>query len=142
MRGLRRNATANFLGALIPALVYVWSVPLMLEHLGDQGYGVLALLGAIVGYFAVMDLNMSSGALRFVSHYHASDQPLRVSEVVTFGVAAAAGVGVLGMVLILVFAKKHAPRPWWRCVVRHWGSCFRRLRHFSRGPSRRCTATM
>jgi len=104
MRGLRRNATANFVGALIPALVYVWSVPLMLEHLGDQGYGVLALLGAIVGYFAVMDLNMSSGALRFVSHYHASDQPLRVSEVVTFGVAAAAGVGVLGMVLILVFA--------------------------------------
>lgn len=104
MMGLRRNAAANFFGALIPALVYVWSVPLMLEQLGDQGYGVFALLGSIVGYFAVMDLNMSSGALRFVSHFNASRQRARVDEVVTFGVAAAGFVGLLGMALLMALA--------------------------------------
>lgn len=101
MRRLGSNALANLFGALLPAFVFLWSVPLTLHYLGEQGYGVFALLTAIVGYFAVIDLNVTSGALKYVSEFHARDEHREVNEVVSLGLGLYLLIGVLGMLAML-----------------------------------------
>ena len=46
---LVRNAFSNLLGAVIPALVALGTVPLVVRGLGDASYGVYSLVTAIVG---------------------------------------------------------------------------------------------
>ncbi len=101
---LGRNAFANLAGALLPSVVYLWSVPLTLHYLGDQGYGIFALLTSVVGYFAVMDLNVTSGALKYVAQHHAREELTQVDEVISLGLAFCAVVGLAGMSLLLLLA--------------------------------------
>jgi len=57
---LARNAFSNLLGAVVPALVALGTVPLVVKGLGDASYGVYSLVTAIVGYFAVIDINVTA----------------------------------------------------------------------------------
>lgn len=68
---LVRNACANLLGAAIPAAVALATVPLVVRGLGDAGYGVYALITAIVGYFAIFDINVTAGSVKHIAAHWA-----------------------------------------------------------------------
>lgn len=68
---LARNAFANLLGAAIPAVVALATVPLIVHGLGDTGYGVYTLITAIVGYFAIIDINVTAGSVKHIAAHWA-----------------------------------------------------------------------
>jgi O-antigen/teichoic acid export membrane protein len=97
---LLRNAFSNLLGAVIPALVALGTVPLVVKGLGDANYGVYSLVTAIVGYFAVIDINVTAGSVKFIAEFNAnrerSEDRDRINETVFFGLSVYALLGVLG----------------------------------------------
>lgn len=93
---LFHNAWSNLLGAAVPALVALATVPLVVAGLGQAGYGVYALVTAIVGYFAVIDINVTAGSVKFISAQHARGEHERVAETLCFGLAIYALIGALG----------------------------------------------
>lgn len=93
---LLRNALSNLAGAAIPALVALATVPLVVRGLGSAGYGVYTLVTAIVGYFAVLDINVTAGSVKFIAQYNASADRGRISETVVFGLLVYGGLGVVG----------------------------------------------
>lgn len=105
-----RNSAANLLGALLPALVALATIPFIVSRLGEASYGVLALVTAIVGYFAVLDLNLTSGSVKYVAQYHAVGRNTELNQVITFGAVVYLGIGVGGCLLIAVFAELLATR--------------------------------
>lgn len=101
---LFHNAWSNLLGAAVPALVALVTVPLVVAGLGDAGYGVYALVTAIVGYFAVIDINVTAGSVKFISAQHARGEHERVAETLCFGLAVYAVIGVLGALALFASA--------------------------------------
>jgi O-antigen/teichoic acid export membrane protein len=97
---LLRNAFSNLLGAVIPALVALGTVPLVVRGLGDASYGVYSLVTAIVGYFAVIDINVTAGSVKFIAEFSAHRDRLdardRINETVFFGLSVYALLGVIG----------------------------------------------
>jgi O-antigen/teichoic acid export membrane protein len=93
---LLRNAFSNLLGAMIPALVALGTVPLVVKGLGDANYGVYSLVTAIVGYFAVIDINVTAGSVKYIAEFNAHKDQQRIDETVFFGLAVYAGLGLLG----------------------------------------------
>lgn len=93
---LARNAWSNLLGAAIPALVMLGTVPLVVRGLGQAGYGVYALVTAIVGYFAVMDINLTAGSVKYIAQHRACGEDGLVAETISFGLASYAVIGLLG----------------------------------------------
>jgi O-antigen/teichoic acid export membrane protein len=93
---LVRNAVSNLLGAAIPALVALGTVPLVVKGLGDASYGVYSLVTAIVGYFAVIDINVTAGSVKFIAESNAHQNRDRINETVCFGLSVYALIGVLG----------------------------------------------
>lgn len=93
---LARNAWSNLLGAVVPALVMLGTVPLVVRGLGEAGYGVYALVTAIVGYFAVMDINLTAGSVKYIAQHRANGDQDRIAETVSFGLATYAGIGLAG----------------------------------------------
>jgi O-antigen/teichoic acid export membrane protein len=97
---LLRNAFSNLLGAAIPALVALGTVPLVVKGLGDASYGVYSLVTAIVGYFAVIDINVTAGSVKFIAQFNAnrenSEAQQRIDETVFFGLTVYALLGIVG----------------------------------------------
>ena len=102
---LARNAWSNLLGAAIPALVMLATVPLVVRGLGEAGYGVYSLVTAIVGYFAVIDINVTAGSVKYIAEHNAHRDHGSIAETVSFGVAAYAGIGLLGAAGIFLGAR-------------------------------------
>jgi O-antigen/teichoic acid export membrane protein len=93
---LLRNALSNLLGAVIPALVALGTVPLVVRGLGDASYGVYSLVTAIVGYFAVLDINVTAGSVKYIAEFNAGKDYGRISETVFFGLSVYALLGLIG----------------------------------------------
>jgi O-antigen/teichoic acid export membrane protein len=93
---LLRNAFSNLLGAVIPALVALGTVPLVVKGLGDANYGVYSLVTAIVGYFAVIDINVTAGSVKFIAEFNAHKDQRRIDETVFFGLTVYSLLGLLG----------------------------------------------
>jgi O-antigen/teichoic acid export membrane protein len=93
---LVRNAVSNLLGAAIPALVALGTVPLVVKGLGDASYGLYSLVTAIVGYFAVIDINVTAGSVKYIAEFNANKDRERINQTVCFGISVYALLGVLG----------------------------------------------
>jgi O-antigen/teichoic acid export membrane protein len=93
---LLRNALSNLLGAVIPALVALGTVPLVVRGLGDASYGVYSLVTAIVGYFAIIDINVTAGSVKYIAEFNASEDHDRISQTVFFGLSVYALLGLIG----------------------------------------------
>ena len=93
---LASNAFSNLLGALIPALVALGTVPLVVKGLGNAGYGLYSLVTAIVGYFAVIDINVTAGSVKFIAEFNARKDSGKIGETVCFGIMVYALLGALG----------------------------------------------
>ncbi|KQQ88861.1 oligosaccharide flippase family protein [Massilia sp. Leaf139] len=102
---LLRNAWSNLLGAAVPALAALATVPLVVAGLGEAGYGLYALVTAIVGYFAVIDINVTAGSVKYIAGQHARGEHERVAETLCFGLVVYLLVGAAGAVAIYVCAE-------------------------------------
>lgn len=92
---LLRNSLWNVSGSAIPAIAALATVPLLIGALGVEGFGIVTLIGSVIGYFAVLDINLSAGAIKYLAENHASGDRERFAETFWFG---AMFYGLLGLV--------------------------------------------
>lgn len=94
---LMRNAGFNFLGAAVPALLSLATIPYIVSKLGYADYGLLALVTSIVGYFALLDINITASSTKYVSEFHAARDSQRLNETICFGLFVYGTIGLVGM---------------------------------------------
>lgn len=99
-----RNSFANFLGGALPALVTIFTLPIIVSGLGEAAYGIFALIVAIVGYFAIIDINITAGSVKYLAEYHARGDKEKINQVVSLGTAIYLGIGLVGGVAIVAAA--------------------------------------
>lgn len=64
---LSKNATYNFLGAALPSALTLVTVPLYLQLVGVERYGVLALCWVFLSYSAFMDFGLGLAVTRMIA---------------------------------------------------------------------------
>ena len=102
MAGLTRNSIWNLIGNGAPLLVGIVTIPIIIDDLGVDRFGVLALVWTLVGYFGLFDLGVGRAVTHAVADAIATKQRARVPGIVTSGLIFTAGIGILGMTLVLV----------------------------------------
>lgn len=101
---LVKNSLMNLLGAILPAIVGLLTIPYIVRSMGDATYGILTLVTAIIGYFAILDLNISSGAIKYIAEYNALSKVSELNQVITFGGMVYFAIGLIGFVGIYFFS--------------------------------------
>ncbi len=101
---LLRNSLWNVTGSALPAIASLASVPLLIGALGVEGYGIVTIVSAVIGYFAVLDINLSAGAIKYLAENHASGDHRRFAETFWFGVFFYGLLGLVGAFSIFICA--------------------------------------
>lgn len=95
-----RNSLQNLLGGVIPAVATLVTIPFIVRELGDANFGVLTMVTAIMGYFAVLDINVTAASVKYVAEYHALQERDRLDQTLSFGLVVYLLIGIVGMVLL------------------------------------------
>ena len=87
----------NMAGAAIPAIVNIFTIPYIVRSLGNEGYGAFALIASIVGYFSLLDINVTSGSVKFVAEHNAKGERQELCAVVTLSCLIYFFIGIIGL---------------------------------------------
>lgn len=93
---LIRNSLWNVTGSALPAIAALASVPLLIHALGVEGFGIVTLVSSVIGYFAILDINLSAGAIKYLAESHTAGDQRRFAETFWFGAMFYGVLGVLG----------------------------------------------
>lgn len=80
-------------------------LPYIVHKLGPDSYGILTLVWTVTGYFAFLDLGLGNAIIKFVAEFHSKGNSERVNEVIGATLLIVSTLGIIGGVILLLFAK-------------------------------------
>jgi O-antigen/teichoic acid export membrane protein len=93
--------TASWIFTIVLGFVFL---PYIVQKMGTDGYGVLVLVLSVIGYFAVLDLNLGDAVIKYVAEYHAENNMKKVNEVVSSVILLYLVLGIVGGLSILLLS--------------------------------------
>lgn len=104
---IRRDTMLNVVGAVVPILVMLITVPLYLDLLGEARYGILSLVWLALGYFSFMELGLGKATANQIArnadatgHERGAIFWTALSVNLAMGVVAAGVIGLTGWALL------------------------------------------
>jgi len=95
-----KNSLYNLIGWMLPIVVNFLTIPYIVKSLGNDSYGVLMLVTAVIGYFSLLDINFTAGSIRYVAEYHAKGEHKHVNEVLSLSFLGYSIIGIIGAILL------------------------------------------
>lgn len=96
---LGKHSIANLVGAVLPMIVGLITVPLYLHYIGPERYGVLAVILTLLGYFGFFDLGLGRAVTQRMARL-ADAQEIDRSNLLWTALTASFLLGMLGSVLL------------------------------------------
>lgn len=76
------NALAGVVGFVWPILLALSSMPYIVHKLGNEAYGVLALVTSVLGFFAFLDLGVTNASVKYMAEAYAQDDVDKINKIV------------------------------------------------------------
>lgn len=101
---LAKNFLINLLGKGVPTLVALITIPLLINMMGSERFGLFNLLLITVGYFSLFELGIGRAITKFVSATLADgDQENELSKLLWSSFALLLLLGIFATILVIVF---------------------------------------
>lgn len=104
LRTLLKNIFANWMGYAVTILIGLFLSPLVVNRLGNTGYGVWTLVISLTGYFGLLDLGIRQSVGRYVARYVGLRDPDNVNRTISTSMAMLAIAGTAVMLITIVLS--------------------------------------
>jgi O-antigen/teichoic acid export membrane protein len=98
---LARNSIFNLLGLGVPVAAALVAIPLLIQGLGTDRFGILTLAWLVIGYFSLFDLGLGRALTQIVAA-KLSEGQAKAPPLVWTAVALSAGLGLLGAAVLML----------------------------------------
>lgn len=92
---INKHVAANLVGSFVPLVVALATIPIYVRTVGEERFGVLALIWAVLSYFGFLDLGFGRAVTQKLSQLDGAD-PRQDNELVWTGLATAFVMGLVG----------------------------------------------
>ena len=103
-RLLARNVVWNLIGGAAPMLVAIFCIPLLIQGLGKDRFGVLALAWALVGYAGLFDLGIGRALTQLVARKLGAGEEDEVPALVWTSLLLMLLLGLVGAVVVVLLS--------------------------------------
>jgi O-antigen/teichoic acid export membrane protein len=98
------NAIFNSLSRVVSMVVGFIFMPYIVHQLGVEAYGIYVFIFAVIGYFALLDLDLGQAVIKYVAEYRVGNDYKRINNVVGVTLSLYLALGVLGSLFICAFS--------------------------------------
>lgn len=99
---LAKNTVYNLLGQLIPMLVGLITIPILINHLGIERFGVLSIIWMVVGYFSLFDLGIGRATTKCVAECLALGEIENLADLIWSSIIMLNILGIIGSLIIVL----------------------------------------
>ncbi|MEW8027579.1 MAG: flippase [Candidatus Thiodiazotropha sp.] len=97
---LAKNVVWNLLSIAVPFLVAIITIPILIDGIGKDRFGLLAISWMFVGYFSLFDFGLGRALTVLVAKCLGENQHHRIPGLVWTAMILMAGLGVIGFAVI------------------------------------------
>lgn len=101
---LARSAIWNFLGLTTPLLIGLVAIPLLIEGMGKERFGLLAIIWMGVGYFSLFDMGLGRALTKLVSERLGKDSQNELGPLIWTSLYLISALGAFGAAIVLLGA--------------------------------------
>lgn len=98
------NALAGVIGFVWPILLSLFSLPYIVNKLGNDSYGVLAVVTSVLGFLAFLDLGVTSASVKYVAEAMATEDTDEINRIVGSSLVLYIVTGGAGALLLSAMA--------------------------------------
>lgn len=98
------NVLWGWAGVLFSLVSGIFLSAYFIHHLGDEQYGLWALVFSVVEYFGLVDLGFRSAVVKYTAHYRATGELEKLEELVSTGLAYFTIAGAVALLAAVVVA--------------------------------------
>jgi len=98
-RTLFRNTVLNLLGLVVPLAVGFVTIPLVVRALGNDRFGILALVWVVFGYFGLFDLGLGRTTTKYIADALGRNEPEKLAGYLWTAVLLQTAIGLLAALL-------------------------------------------
>lgn len=91
---LVRNALWNLSGQIFPLIAAIVVIPVLIRLMGAEGFGLVAIIWTLIGYFSLFDFGLGRALTKFVSFEIGQQNNLAIPDVVFTGMVLLTFLGV------------------------------------------------
>ncbi|MBL8604388.1 MAG: oligosaccharide flippase family protein [Myxococcales bacterium] len=104
LRKLAQNIFSQWVMLGTQLIISVVMTPFLVRRLGDEGYGIIALISGLVGYHGILYFGLGAAVVKFVAEHHAKEDREALDETVSTIFTIYLAIGVLWLILSLLLA--------------------------------------
>ena len=101
---LKKNTIWNIAGSGVPLIAAAALIPFTLRRLGNESFGVVTLIWALIGYFSLFDMGIGRALTFEMSKLRLAQEPWKISSKLLAGLTLTAAAGLLGVFVMLTLA--------------------------------------
>ncbi len=94
------NTVFLVLTSLVAQIVNLFVLPLFIENLGEEMYGIFILSGILLGYLNLLDFGFTQGMTRYIARAHAEKDPVKLNQFIAAGFWFLTVIGIIAAGLI------------------------------------------
>lgn len=84
-RKIARNTAYNFVGRAWSLIVTLAMTPFIISHIGIERFGILSIVGAIAGYFGILDFGLGTSFVKYIAEYYTKKEYSKINQIVNTG---------------------------------------------------------
>jgi O-antigen/teichoic acid export membrane protein len=101
---LLRNTVLNLVGLVVPLAVGFVTIPMVVRTLGNERFGILALVWVVFGYFGLFDLGLGRTTTKYIADALGRDESEKLPGYLWTTVLLQTGIGLVAAVLSFLAA--------------------------------------
>ena len=97
------NTIANYLLKAIQLFLNLLAIPILINNLGEEGFGIILFASIVVGYFNVLELGITDGVTKYVSQYLESKEYNKIQSIINTSLIFFIGIGFLVSLTLIIW---------------------------------------
>lgn len=98
MKQIFNNTLSNYLLKALQITLNLIAIPILIQNMGSEGFGIILFAGVLVGYFSILEMGVAQAVTKYIAEYTAKQEHIKLCGILNTSIFF---YGLLGFVVCI-----------------------------------------